>query len=581
MQSAVLPVSGITAVRCGKLQLPLSEDVGIRIMNNQHPTPDLLDAIVIGAGFSGLYQLYCLRDKLGLSVKVLEAASGVGGTWYWNRYPGARCDSESHVYCYTFSEALTNDWNWSERYPGPAEIVQYLQHVADRFDLTPNIEFSTRVVAAKFDESELCWEMTDNHNKSYRARFLITAVGCLSSANIPDIDGLEDFNGAWYHTGQWPHVGVDFTGKRVGQIGTGSTGIQAAPVIAESAQHLTVFQRTANYSVPARNHKLSDQERHAHKRNAKATCQLTRSNSNGHGWRISEQQAIHTSPEEREAIYSKAWETGGLKFRATFSDLLTSKKANDTAADFICKKIRQIVTDPATAASLANIDHPYAAKRPPIDTRYFETYNKDNVELVDLRKTPIDKISSTGIVCHETDQQGEQVERHHDLDVLVFATGYDAITGTLLRIDIQGRNEQTLAEAWSAGPRNHLGVQVAGFPNLFMITGPGSPSVLTNMPAAIEQHVEWITDCIEFMQRNDHRCIESPESSVEQWVNEVNATADKTLLPSIKHSWYLGANIPGKPRVFMPYAGGLDQYRTLCQQAADDNYQGFVFDQRV
>ena len=550
-------------------------------MNNQQSKPDLLDAVIIGAGFSGLYQLYCLRDKLGLSVRVLEAGGGVGGTWYWNRYPGARCDSESHVYCYTFSEALTKAWNWSERYPGPAEIVRYLQHVTDRFDLANNITFNSRVVSACFDEANSCWELNDNHGKNYRARFLITAVGCLSSANVPDIKGLDQFKGDWYHTGQWPHDGVDFSGMRVGQIGTGSTGIQAAPVIAESAKTLTVFQRTANYSVPARNYLLTDEDRSSQKRNAKATCQLTRSNTNGHGWRVSQQQALQTSPEERINLYNKAWETGGLKFRATFADLLSSKEANDTAAEFIRNKIRQIVKDPDTAASLANIDHPYAAKRPPIDTNYFETYNQNHVELVDLRKTPIEEITPKGILCRGIDQHGKQIEKHHDLDVLVFATGYDAITGTLLRMDIRGRNDQTLKDAWSAGSRNHLGLQVAGFPNLFMITGPGSPSVLTNMPAAIEQHVEWITDCIEYMQTNKHTSIESPESSAEQWVNEVNAVADKTLLPTVTHSWYLGANIPGKPRVFMPYAGGLDQYRDICQQAAIDNYKGFVFDQDI
>jgi len=549
-----------------------------RGMNKLHSKPELLDAIIIGAGFSGLYQLYCLREKLGLSVKVLEAGSGVGGTWYWNRYPGARCDSESHVYCYTFSEALTNEWNWSERYPGPTEIVQYLQHVADRFNLSHSIAFDTRVVTARFDEQNFCWELTANHGESYRARFLITAVGCLSSANVPDIEGLEHFNGNWYHTGQWPHDGVDFTDMRVGQIGTGSTGIQAAPVIAENANKLTVFQRTANFSVPARNHMLSDDERSTHKRNAKATCQLTRSNANGHGWRSSEQRALQTSPEERAALYNKAWKTGGLKFRATFADLLTDKRANDTAADFIRDKIRKIVKDPDTAESLANIDHPYGAKRPPIDTCYFEMYNRDNVNLVDLRKTPIERITANGILCCGIDQHGEQVEQHHDLDVLVFATGYDAITGSLLRMDIRGRNEQMLNDAWSAGPRNHLGLQVAGFPNLFMITGPGSPSVLTNMLASIEQHVEWITDCIEYMHNNNHTYIESPESSVEQWVNEVNAAADKTLLPTVRHSWYLGANIPGKPQVFMPYAGGLDQYRDICQQVANENYKGFVFE---
>ncbi len=545
-------------------------------MNTQHAEPEMLDALIIGAGFSGLYQLYCLREKLGLKVKVLEAGDSVGGTWYWNKYPGARCDSESHVYCYTFSKELTEEWNWSERYPGPDEIVSYLDHVTDRFNLRHNIEFETRVAAARFNEKDNHWDIEVDSGRLYRARYLITAVGCLSSANVPEIDGLKDFEGQWYHTGQWPKEGVPFEGKRVGQIGTGSTGIQAAPVIAQTAQHLTVFQRTANYSIPARNHKLNTEDRSSHKLNAAATRELTRNNSNGHGWLISEKQALKTSAEERTDIYEKAWQTGGLKFRASFSDLLISEKANATAAAFIKKKIHQLVNDPETASSLADIDHPYAAKRPPIDTHYFETYNRDNVELVDLRKTPILRITKDGVVCHKPDSKGQRTEKHHHLDILVFATGYDAITGTLLRMDIRGRNGLKLSDAWSAGPRNHLGLQVAGFPNLFMITGPGSPSVLTNMPAAIEQHVEWISDCIAFMIEQNHTTIESSESSVESWVNEGNAEANKTLLPSVRHSWYLGANIPGKPRVFMPYTGGLDKYRNICQKAADENYKMFV-----
>lgn len=547
-------------------------------MNDLPSKTDLLDALIIGAGFSGLYQLYCLRDRLGLKTKVLETGSGVGGTWHWNRYPGARCDSESQVYCYTFSEELTQEWNWSERYPGAAEISQYLQHVADRFDLESSIEFNSKVVAARYDEDANFWNVDVETGEHYRARFLITAVGCLSSANVPAVDGLDSFEGEWYHTGQWPHDGVDLKGKRVGQIGTGSTGIQAAPVLAETASHLTVFQRTANYSVPARNHPLSDEDRNTYKREAGAIRELTRSNSNGHGWRASDRQALQTPHQERTAIYERAWETGGLRFRANFSDLLSNLDANTTAADFIRNKIRQIVKNPETAESLADIDHPFAAKRPPIDTHYFETFNRDNVELVNLRKTPITRIEASGIVCSGQDERQNPVENHHDLDALVFATGYDAITGTLLKMDIRGRNKRSLHYAWSAGPRNHLGLQVAQFPNLFMITGPGSPSVLTNLPAAIEQHVEWITDCIEYMQKNNHSTIESPESSVEQWVNETNEAANKTLLPTVKHSWYLGANIPGKPRVFMPYAGGLDTYRNICSEVAARNYQGFVFD---
>lgn len=546
-------------------------------MNMQTMDNKSLDALIVGAGFSGLYQLYCLRDQLGLNVKVLEAANGVGGTWYWNRYPGARCDSESHVYCYTFSKALIEEWNWSERYPGPDEVVKYLTHVTERFDLGRSIEFKSQVASAHFDARGNCWEVTTSTGQHYKARFLITAVGCLSSANVPDIEGLARFQGEWYHTGQWPHDGVSFDGKRIGQIGTGSTGIQAAPVIAETAQHLTVFQRTANYSVPARNCELTNEDRQAYKSDAAALRELTRSNTNGHGWRISEKKALQTSPDERFNVYEKAWHTGGLKFRSAFADLLVSEKANDTAASFIKEKIRELVNDPKTADALADIDHPYGAKRPPIDTHYFETFNRDHVELVDLRKSPILKITKDGLVCRDTDNNGEASEMLHQLDMIVFATGFDAITGSLLRMDIRGRDNLKLKDAWSTGPHNHLGLQVCGFPNLFMVTGPGSPSVLTNMPAAIEQHVEWITDCIAFMLEHDHNTIESPQASAEWWVKEVNDAANATLLPKVKHSWYLGANIPGKARVFMPYTGGLDKYRTICQQVADQKYKGFIF----
>jgi cation diffusion facilitator CzcD-associated flavoprotein CzcO len=526
-----------------------------------------LDALVIGAGFSGLYQLYCLRDRLGLSVKVLEVADGVGGTWYWNRYPGARCDSESHSYCYSFSEELAREWEWSERYPGPPEILRYLNHVADRFDLKRDIRFNTRVTSAHYDEAANLWRVTTDAGEVLAAQFLITAVGCLSSANIPDIAGLDTFQGRWVHTGQWPHEGVDFSGKRVGLIGTGSTGIQAAPVIAETAAHLTVFQRTANYSVPARNGPLTPAFQRYVKDNATEIRQVTQASVNGHPWLIADRSALKTPAKERQALYEAAWETGGLRFRATFSDLLVDKEANDTAAEFIRNKIREIVTDPATAAKLSDFDHPYAAKRPPIDTDYFETFNRDNVDLVDVRAMPIERITPQGIRTRDAE---------YPLDIIVFATGFDGMTGSLLRMDIHGRDNQTLANAWAAGPRNYLGLQVAGFPNLFMVTGPGSPSVLCNMPVAIEQHVEWITDCIAHMREHGLKRIEPSEDAVDSWVTQVNAAANATLLPHAKHSWYLGANIPGKPRVFMPYAGGMAHYRKICADVAARNYPGFT-----
>ncbi len=529
-------------------------------------TPEL-DAVVIGAGFSGLYQLLCLRDRLGLSVKVLEAADGVGGTWYWNRYPGARCDSESHVYWYTFSPELMQEWEWSERYPGQAEILRYLNFVADRFDLKRDIRFNTRVTAAEYDEAANRWRVHTEAGETFVTKFLITAVGCLSTANVPNIPGLQDFKGNWYHTGQWPHEGVDFTGKRVGMIGTGSTGIQAAPVIASQAKHLTVFQRTANYSVPARNVPLTPEFKQWVKQNNRQIRETTHKNYNGMGFMVDERKAVETPAEERETIYEAAWERGGLQFRASFQDMLVSKEANDTAADFIKRKIRAIVKDPRTAAILSNIDHPYAAKRPPIDTDYFETYNRPNVSLVDVRATPIERISEAGICTSE----GE-----YPVDVIVFATGFDAMTGPLLRLNLRGRDGVALKDVWEAGPRNYLGLQVAGFPNLFTITGPGSPSVLCNMPVAIEQHAEWIANCIQYMREKGLERIEPRPEAVEGWVAEVNDVASRTLLPLARHSWYLGANIPGKPRVFMPYAGGMLRYREKCQDVVAKDYEGFA-----
>ena len=525
------------------------------------------DALVIGAGFSGLYQLLCLRDRLGLSVKVLEVADGVGGTWYWNRYPGARCDSESHSYCYSFSDELMREWEWSERYPAPPEILRYLNHVADRFDLMRDIRFNTRVTSAHYDATANLWRLSTGAGETFTAQFLITAVGCLSSANIPNFPGLDTFAGRWYHTAQWPHEGVDFRGKRVGQIGTGSTGIQSAPVIAETAARLTVFQRTANYSVPARNGPLTPEFRCWVRENTAEIRRVTQASANGHPWFISDRSALEVPAEERQALYEAAWDTGGLRFRAAFRDLVTDNAANETAAAFIKEKIREIVKDPATASKLADIDHPYAAKRPPIDTDYFETFNRDNVELVDVRADPIERITPRGIRTRDAE---------YPLDIIVFATGFDGMTGSLLRMDIRGRDGLPLAKAWATGPRNFLGLQVAGFPNLFMVTGPGSPSVLCNMPVAIEQHVEWITDCIAHMRQHGLKRIEPSDEAVDSWVTQVNMAAEATVLPQAKHSWYLGANIPGKPRVFMPYAGGMAHYRKICADVAARNYQGFT-----
>ncbi len=525
------------------------------------------DALIIGAGFAGLYQLHCLRDRLGLSVQVLEAADGVGGTWYWNRYPGARCDSESHCYSYSFSKELEQEWDWSERYPQQPEILRYLNHVADRFDLRRNIRFEARVTGAEYNAAANLWRVTIETGETMSARFLITAVGCLSTANVAKIPGLERFEGKWYHTGQWPHEGVDFSGQRVGVIGTGSTAIQAIPVIAEQAAHLTVFQRTPNYSVPARNGPLAPEFQRYLKENYAEIRRKMRESVNGFDFFIEDRSALEVSEEERQTLFEEAWERGGLRFRATFKDILLDKAANDTAAEFIRAKIRSIVKDPVAAAKLSDIDHPYAAKRPPIDTNYFEAYNRDNVSLVDVRADPIERITPCGL---------ETREREYALDLIVFATGFDAMTGPLLRMNITGRDGYRLKDAWSAGPRTYLGLQIPGFPNLFTITGPGSPSVLCNMPVAIEQHVDFITDCIAHMHAHRLLCVEATPQATEKWVTQVNEAASVTLLPQAKHSWYLGANIPGKPRVFMPYAGGMARYRAICAGIAGSGYEGFA-----
>ncbi len=527
-----------------------------------------VDALIVGAGFSGMYQLHCLRDRLGMTARVLEQGDGVGGTWYWNRYPGARCDSESHSYCFTFDKDLLEEWEWSERYPEQPEILRYLNHVADRFDLRRDIQLGTRVTGAHWDGAANLWTVETEAGERFAATWLITAVGCLSSANVPKLPGLEEFGGEWYHTGQWPHDGVDFAGKRVGQIGTGSTGIQAVPVIAATAGHLTVFQRTANYSIPARNAPLTPEFKRYVRENHPAIRDLMHSTANGHPFAIEDRSAHDLTPAQREAVYAAAWEKGGLQFRATFRDLLVDKAANDTAAEFLKRKIREIVKDPETARLLSDIDHPFATKRPPIDSHYFEAYNRPNVSLVDVRSDPIERITPTGLVL----RSGAE----HQLDVIVFATGFDAMTGPLLNIEVTGRGGLRLEDAWREGPKTYLGLQVAGFPNLFTVTGPGSPSVLCNMPVAIEQHVEWITDCIAHLRARGIDRIEPEAEAAEKWVAHVNAAADATLLPLAGHSWYLGANIPGKPRVFMPYAGGMANYRRICNDIAARDYEGFL-----
>ncbi len=525
-----------------------------------------LDAVVIGAGFSGLYMLYRLRE-LGLATQVYEAGEGVGGTWYWNRYPGARCDSPSVHYSYSFSSELEQEWEWTEKYPTQPEILRYLNHVVDRFDLRRDIQCNTRVTSIVYDNDTNCWKIQTDQGDQVSARYCITAVGCLSAPHTPQFKGLDSFAGQIYHTSQWPHEGVDFTGKRVGVIGTGSTGIQAIPQIAKQAEHVTVFQRTPNYSIPAHNRPLTSEEKASIKANYRQLRQMDRESPIGLTLNYGTQSALEVTPEERQKRLEERWEIGGFGMLGVFTDVITNLEANTYVADFVRSQIAEMVHDPDTARLLMPRDYPIGSKRICFDTEYFETYNRDNVTLVDVRKYPIEEITPTGLCTRDAE---------YELDVIVFATGFDAMTGALSKLGIRGKNGQTLKERWADGPRTYLGLMTAGFPNLFTITGPGSPSVLSNMTVSIEQHVEWITGCIQYMLEHDFTSIEPQIEAEDAWGAHVNETANLTLYP-LANSWYLGANIPGKPRIFTPYVGGVGNYRLKCQEIAEKGYEGFAF----
>ena len=525
------------------------------------PGPDF-DVLVVGAGFGGMYMLLRLRE-MGFRVRVLETGGGVGGTWYWNRYPGARCDVESMEYCYQFSDELQQEWDWSERYSAQPEILDYANHVADRYDLRGDIQFDTRVASAHFDEDDGLWVLTSEAGERLKATYCVMATGCLSSANVPDFEGLEAFRGDLYHTGNWPHHEVDFTAKRVAVIGTGSSAIQSIPVIAEQADHLYVFQRTPNYAVPARNAPLDPEVRNRIKANYAELRALEKTTRNGTQYPINEVSALEVSPEERDRKFQDMWDNGGLCYMTSFNDLLLDKKANDTAAEFIRAKIRELVDDPATAALLSPTSV-VGCKRLCVDTDYYKTYNRANVTLVDVSASPVEEITADGLIAAGSD---------YAVDAIVFATGFDAMTGSLNRIDIRGRAGRSLKDKWREGPRTYLGIAVAGFPNLFTITGPGSPSVLTNMLPSIEQHVEFISDMIVHVREHGGGCVEASGEAESEWVGHVNLLADKTLYPTC-NSWYLGVNIPGKPRVFMPYLG-YAAYQEKCRDVAANGYEGF------
>jgi cyclohexanone monooxygenase len=539
----------------------------------QNRSPDF-DAIIIGAGFSGMYMLHSLRDKLGMQVSVFEAGDGVGGTWYWNRYPGARCDSDSYIYCYTFDKKLLQEWEWSERYPEQDEILRYLEHCATRFDLKRDIQFGKRVVETTFDEKTDLWTVRTDKGDVASASYIIAAVGSLSATNVPAFKGLSSFTGKCYHTSQWPHDGVDFTAKRVGVIGTGATAVQAIPEIAQQSKRLTVFQRTPNFCVPARNGKVDPEITMSRKADYDAVRERIKNSFFGFELNFIPKSVLETTPEEREKEFDRMWDVGGFSFwLANYQDMFFSKEANDLIADYLKRKIRSTVNDPVIAEKLVPKTYAYGTKRQPLDTNYFETFNKKNVLLVDASTDgPIEEITPSGIRAGG---------KEYSLDIIVIATGFDAMTGPLKKLGVKGRGGRTLSEEWKDGPQSYLGLSIAGFPNLFMITGPQSPSVLSNMPVSIEQHVEWITDCIAHMRRNQLETIEATAEAQQQWVGHVAEVVNTTLMPGA-NSWYMGANIPGKPRRFLPYLGaeGVGGYRKKCAEIAAKGYEGFVLASR-
>jgi cyclohexanone monooxygenase len=526
--------------------------------------PDEVDIVVVGAGFGGLYMVYRGR-QMGLSVRAFEAAEDVGGTWYWNSYPGSRCDTESVDYSYSFDADLQQEWEWTERFASQPEILAYLKHVADRFDLRKDITFSTRVTSAVFDEAAGRWMIGTDRGDHISAQFCVMATGCLSTAQIPAIPGLDEFDGSIYHTGRWPKRDIDFRGQRVAVIGTGSSGIQCIPVIARQAERLHVLQRTANFSIPSRNAALDPEYVRQIKADYPGYRRKLMATPKGYLVNPNPQRALDATPRERDAEFQRRWEIGGLGFTAAFSDIMTDLDANALAAEFVRRKIRETVRDATTAASLLPRDHPIASKRLCVDTGYFETYNASHVSLVDLRDDPIQRLTSRGI---QTQRQVIEV------DSIVFATGFDAMTGTLFAMDIRGREGHELKRKWSEGPRSYLGLVSSGFPNMFTITGPGSPSVLTNMVMSIEQHVDWIADCIAHMRTHGLDVIDATPDAEGEWVDHVEDIARRALYYHAK-SWWGGANIEGKPQVFMAYAGGLRPYRELCDQVAIDGYRGF------
>ncbi|OBB42847.1 MULTISPECIES: NAD(P)/FAD-dependent oxidoreductase [unclassified Mycobacterium] len=523
-----------------------------------------VDAVVVGAGFAGLYALHRLRSQ-GLSVRVFEAAPEVGGTWYYNRYPGARCDVESVDYCYSFDPELEQEWDWSEKYATQAEILRYMNWVADKLNLRDGITFNTRVTSAVLDEDNLRWTVSTDTGEVVTARFCVMATGPLSAALTPDFPGLDGYAGELYHTAHWPHEPVDFTGKRVAVIGTGSSGIQSIPVIAEQADRLYVFQRTPNYSVPAGNRPLTDEDRAQVKATYAERRRLSWRSGGGSPHIAHPKLTMEATPEERRDAFEKRWELGGVLFSKTFSDQMIDMAANEEARKFYEEKIRAVIDDPEVAELLIPTDHPIGTKRICTDTNYFQTFNQPHVSLISVRKTPIVSIDADGI---------NTTDAHYDVDAIVLATGFDAMTGALSKIDIVGRGGQRLRDDWADGPRTYLGLGVDGFPNLFMVSGPGAPAVLANMVLHAEANVNWIAEAISYLDGHGYTAIEATGDAVDNWIAECNRRAEATLFPRA-NSWYMGANVPGKPRGFMLFIGGFGVYLDICAEVAAAGYKGF------
>ncbi len=525
-----------------------------------------VDVLVIGAGFAGLRALYKFRS-LGYKVRVLEASEDVGGVWYHNGYPGARCDVESYDYSYSFSPELEQEWRWSERYATQPEILRYINHVAERFDLRKDIQFNTRMTNAIYDESLAHWRIETEGGKIFQAQFLLMCVGQLSTTKSPSYPGLSDYKGEVIHSGIWPKHEVSYTGKRVAIIGTGSSGMQMTPVIAKEAKHLTVFQRTANYSVPAANAPVSDEEDAQVKANYRQRRERAWNSATGLGFMPNKTSALDVTPQEREQAYEASWNRLGFGFALTYYDILLNKQANDTAADFIRRKIAGVVNDPVVRDKLLPKNHAFAARRPSVDSGYFQAFNRDNVELADVRESPIVEFTSTGI---------RTTAKLHELDMIIFATGFDVFTGSLFKPDIVGRGGMTLKKKWADGPVTHLGVGVSDFPNLFIVVGPGSPSLLSNVMVSTEEQIDWMAAFIEHMKSHGQNVFEVQPTAEKEWGEHINERVKETLYLSTD-SYYNGAEVKGKPRVFMPYSGGVRGYRRILHKCASEGYTGFQF----